>query len=666
MQLRAFAPVSGWVAPSLDSLPQDWRGMRVSLDTETRDPQLLDLGPGVRRDGYVVGISLAFQPIWGDPERSRCVYLPIRHEGGGNLDQGRVLEYLRDRGAEFDGDLVGANLGYDLDYLAERGILFPRAKFRDVQVAEPLLDELQFSYSLAAIAERNGVVGKEETLLEQAARHFCGHLKRGSKKWSPKSHLWSLPAKHVGPYAEADALSPLVILASQERRLRATDAADPRVQAGRARSLWSLWEMESELLPILVDMRRRGVRVDLGHLDVVEASCVRETAAACSALSTAVGVRIEPSDVNKPAFMGPIIEKVVGALPRTARGQVELQKKKLQALHHPTVDLYLRARKFDKLRTSFVASVRAHAIGDRVHCTFNQLKRGDDGGGDDSVGTISGRLSSTDFNIQQMPIQDDLIGPLWRRLFLPDEGAEWACLDLSQQEARWLVHFAAESRCDGAEAARARLRADPETDFYELLRDQIGWTGDEGRQKAKTIYLGLAYGMQGRKLSRQLGVETKWIKTRAGRLVEVAGDAAQAVLDRFFSGAPFLRQLPERASSRAEESGFVRTVLGRVCRFPRRRDGGPGYDDLHKATNRIVQGSSADQTKMAMVLAAREGIKMQIQVHDELDLSVGSRNEAIRLAEIMLSAVPCTVPHLVRPEIGPSWGETERFATLSR
>lgn len=658
LQLRAFAPVSGWRPPALSALPT-WRGAyRVSIDTETRDPQLLDLGPGFRRGAYVVGVSFAVQRTPDeDLERVPAYYLPIRHEGGGNMDRAAVLEWLATQAAGFAGDLVGAKMDYDLDGLASSGVTFGHARCRDVQVLEPLLDELQYSYSLQSIAERNGLQGKDEALLDQAARHFCGMEPRRGKKWNPKAHIWRLPSHHVGPYAEVDARRPLEILRGQERRIRATDSADERVQSGSAKSLWSLWELECELLPILVAMRRRGVRVDLPHLDVVEARCVREEHAATAAFSTAVARRLEPSDLNKEAIVGPLIESVVGRMGRTKTGKVELQNKKLKALNHPTVNLYLRARKFARLRTNNIAGIREAAIGDRVHCTFNQVKRTTEEGSDDE-GTITGRLSVVDPPLQQQPVRDQDIGDLWRKAYLADEGAEWICCDYSAQEPRWLIHFAAESKLSGAAEMRETFRANPDTKLYEVLRDRIGWKGDEGKERAKTIYLGNAYGMGGAKAARGLGLPTKWIEMRNGRWLEVAGDEAQRILDDFFRGVPFIPELNEKAAAVARKKGFVRTVLGRRLHFPRRMDGGPGYDFLHKAVNKIVQGSSADQTKKAMVDAAKAGIPLQLQVHDELDLS-GDRKTGKLLAEIMLAAVPCTVPHRVKPEAGPSWGELE-------
>lgn len=660
VQLRLFAPVTGWRPPELSSLPS-WRGAtRVSIDTETRDDSIGDdLGIGVRRGGYVVGISFS---IDRPGEARRGWYLPIRHEGGGNLDPEAVLAYLRDQAAatENAAEIVGANLPYDLDYLEEAGVRFRPRRFRDIQVLEPLLDELQFSYSLQAVAERNGLAGKDEALLDQAARHFCAGERRGNRKWNPKAHIWRLPSRHVGPYAEVDALRPLEILEAQERRLAATDSADARVASGRAASLRSLWDLESRLLPVLLGMRRRGVRVDLPHLDVVEARCLREEEDACAAFSTAVGRRLQPSDLAKSAVVGPLIESALGLkLGRTETNKHELKAPKLRALHHPAVDLYLRARRFSKLRTTYVQQLRDHQVRGRVHCTFNQVKRAKDDASDDDEGTISGRVSATDPSLQNQPVRDPAIGAIWRKAYLADEGAEWACLDYSAQEPRWLIHFAAETRCTGAAEMRDAFRRDPATKLYEVLRDRIGWSGDEGKERTKTVYLGIAYGMGGPKLCRQLGKPTRWVETRSGRYIEVAGDEGQAVMDDFHRGAPFIRELNQETEKVAKRQGYVRTVLGRVCRFPRHRDGRPGYDWTHKATNRVVQGSSADQIKRAMVDADEAGIALQLQVHDELDLSVGDRRTSIQLAEIMLNAVPCSVPHLVKPEHGRSWGEVE-------
>ena len=188
--LPPYTPDSGWLPPELSSLPSWKDAKRVGYDLETRDPQLKQMGIGVRRDGYVVGIAFAI-------EDGPSAYLPIAHEGGGNLDPKKVWAYISEQAKKFKGELVGANLGYDLDYTAENGVIFDNVKyFRDVQVAEPLIDDLQFSYALDNIATRRGIPGKSEDMLRRAAKAYGG--------LDPKADMWRLPSRFVGEYGEQD------------------------------------------------------------------------------------------------------------------------------------------------------------------------------------------------------------------------------------------------------------------------------------------------------------------------------------------------------------------------------------------------------------------------------------------------------------------------------
>jgi DNA polymerase I-like protein with 3'-5' exonuclease and polymerase domains len=208
-------------------LPRWSEAKRIAIDLETRDPQLTTLGPGALRDGYVVGVAVGI-------EDGETFYLPVAHEGGGNLDPRHVWAYLRENAAEFTGDVVGANLQYDLSYLLEHGVEFPRIRyFRDVQVAEPLLDELQLSYSLEEIARRRGLPGKAEDELRLAVSALG--LSHGQVK-EVKKNLWRLPARYVGAYAEQDVRLPLQLIRRQEREIDDQD-------------LWNIYNIESRLLP---------------------------------------------------------------------------------------------------------------------------------------------------------------------------------------------------------------------------------------------------------------------------------------------------------------------------------------------------------------------------------------------------------------------------------
>lgn len=623
-----FPPDSTWTLPRLADLPSWAAAKRVAIDVETRDPHLKELGPGVRRDGYLVGVSFAI-------EDGPAYYLPFAHANGDNLDRDAVLAYLRDQALSFRGDLVGANLPYDLDYLLEAGIAFEPRFFRDVQVAEPLLDELQDSYSLQAIAERYDLPGKDEGLLRAAAESYG---------FDPKKDLWRLPAEYVGPYAERDVRLPLDLLRRQERRID-------------EEGLWPIYDLESALLPVLVRMRRRGVRVSEERLDRVGEWCYEREESLLTKVQDLTGVRVEVGDVWKAEAVARVLVHLGVSVPRTPKtDKPSVTAELLDSVEHDAARALAECRRVNKIRTTFVASIREHATNGRVHATFNQLRNRSEEGrrdGDEAErGARFGRLSSSDPNLQQQPGRDPELGPLLRSCYLPDEGATWACLDYSQQEPRWLTHYASLVGCPGAREAAEQYRADPSLDIYKFIVEACGIE----RGAAKTILLGKMYGMGGAKLCHQLGLPTRWIEGRhKPGLVEVAGDEGQALITRFDDRFPYARALAMRCEGKATNTGVIKTVLGRRCHFPR-KDGG-GYDWTHKALNRLIQGSSADQMKKALVDADAAGYPIQLQVHDELDLSFTVRRSLDELAEIMRDAVPATVPFRVDIETGPSWGE---------
>ena len=648
-----------WQPPQVSSLPS-WAGARrVAIDIETNDPDLKKTGIGVRRKGRMIGISFAVEyKDQLNPAKAPCYYLPFGHEGGDNLDEKVVLEYVRDQAKDFDGDMITANGSYDYDYMAEAKIVFPRVRFfRDIQIAEPLLDENQFTYAMNAVLTRNGFEGKNESHLDMAAAMF---------NINAKSEMWKLPARHVGAYAEGDAAKLLPLIQKQENRIRALDDANP----GGAR-LWDLYNLESRLMPVLIRMRRRGVAIDFDHLTLVEAKTFQEEEASLDEVTRLSGVKVTTADINRPTVVGKALEATLGVkLPRTATGKMSIAKEVLEGLgDHPVVEHFLRARRFNKLRTTFVESIRNHSVKGRIHCTFHQLRRQKDDGG--SAGTITGRLSSGDPNLQQQPARDPEIGALWRAIYVPDNGGRWACLDYSQQEPRWLVHFAELSNCIGAREAAEMYRNDPTTDNHDMMTKLIygqsawdGWDAKErkfNRGNAKTIYLGLCYAMGGGKLCRSLGLPTKWVPKRNGDLYEAAGDEGQALLDIFDKKVPFIKELARRAENRAKGRGWIKTALGRHLHFPLKKDGSGGFDWTHKALNKLIQGSAADQTKMAMVLADDAGLDIQLQVHDEINMTIHSDDQAFQLEEIMRTAVKCNVPSKVDIEVGPNWGQIKEL-----
>lgn len=672
LQMSFFEPVADWKPTPVSSLPS-WKGAkRIAIDTETRDDYLEELGPGFRRGAYVVGWSFAIE---GGPS----FYLPYRHELGDNLPEQEVLRYLRDNAKHYDGEYVGANLSYELDSAYSDNILFHNdAKFRDIQIAEPLIDELQISYSLANIGERHGVSAKDERILAEAARAY-GLSKKGG--------LWRLPARFVGDYATRDVTSPLEIYEKQRKILDKED-------------LWKVFNLETDLVPVLGRMKQRGIRIDFDKLDQIERWALAEEANALDFIRRETGVRIGVGEVWKAVALAPALEAVGVRLGRTSTGAPQIDKFLLDGLKHPVATAILKARKVNKLRTTFAASLRKYETNGRIHCSFKQIAISDEDGA--QKGVRYGRLSCVDPNMQQQPSKDrdpEIAGE-WRKNFLPEEGQLYAAPDYSQVEPRWTTHFAAEMDLPRAREAARRYTENPDTDNHDMMTRLIygdqtveQWLKENyaiykvNRGSSKNIFLGVCYGEGGPKLCRTLGYPTRWAlflgrgqetqffetmheayqaRSRVegySRVQEVAGAQGQEILDRFDAEVPYVRALAKRASEQASVRGWVRTIMGRKLHFPV-KEGGRDYDWIHKALNRVIQGSSADQTKLAMVELDRAGFYLQLQVHDEMGLSVEHREQAEEAGKIMSE---CIIPHLrhlwvpfkVDVEVGPSWGEVK-------
>lgn len=668
-RLESMGIRSDWRPPAMDSLPS-WEGAkRIGIDTETKDEQLRRLGCGVRRGAYMVGISFAIED---GPKH----YLPYRHQGGDNLEQWAVEGYIKENAKKFKGDLCGANLGYDLDHLWAADIKFPLVhRYKDVQVADPLINELHDFYSLEAIAQRWGFEGKKETLLRQAA-----------EAWGldAKKDIWRLPARYVGPYATEDASLPLDILRKQERRIVQDE-------------LERVYDLECRILPVLVRMRQRGVRIDLDRLDVVERWLIEQEREALERIRRETGVRIPLGDVNAASSLAPALRAAGLPLGTTAKGKDSVQNAMLEGLNHPVAHDMVLARKVNKARTTFVASIKKHLIGDRIHCTFNQLRKTEDQQDDDTEsGAKYGRLSCSLPNLQQQlggnANQPGFpLGCIWRSIFVADRDMIWASCDLKQQEPKWSFDFSARIKLRSKETGQLEhlkgaletcqmLRDHPEMDTYEPLVKQTG----QPRKKCKILWLARAYGQGDGTLCAALGLPTRLKAWKVGSrekaffvtnadeeaearkrgciLYQGAGAEGQVIIDAFDTELPFLKKAGRLAQERANDRGYVTDYIGRRCHFP--EDGHGGWYWTEKAFNRVIQGSGASQTKEIVVAADEAGWPLQLQVHDEITASLESRAKALELGELMKGVVPMLVPTTVDVETGYSWGESMKIEVI--
>lgn len=644
-------PETGWVAPR--ELPNLRAARVLSIDTETWDPNLLTHGPGwARNDGHMVGMSVC-------TEDGHAWYLPMRHtvQGEHNLDPEAVLRWARDMLGDARQPKIGANLLYDVGWLRQEGVNVAGDLY-DVQFAEALLNESART-SLDSLAQKYLGLHKETEELYQWCSLYYGEQPTERQR----KNIHRAPPCLVGPYAEADAVLPMGVIPHQTRLLR-------------EQGLYELFRMECQLIPLLVEMRFRGVRVDIAAAERVRDTLAADALLLQAQLRDMVGfdVNVNAADSLAKAFdaLGVSYNRTAPSA-RKPDGSPSFTKEFLEQLEHPVGDLVRGIRGKDKLRTVFIESyVLNNHVNGRVHCQFHPL-RGDDGG------TRSGRFSSSDPNLQNIPSRDPILAPLVRGIFIPEEGCLWTRQDYSQIEYRGLVHYAVGP---GADEARARYHSDPKTDYHEFTLDLVApvarWDVTTAAQRKhhrkplKNINFGLVYGMGEPKLARSLGLDK-----RQGR----------DLFDGYHAALPFVRATMEATAEEAARLGYITTVLGRRSRFdlwePADRKRGaersPGlpYDlavreygmvqraYLHKALNRRLQGTAADVMKAAMLRAWQDGVfavigAPHVTVHDELGTSddgdPAKRGAWQHLDHILQTCIPLRVPITADTEVGPDWG----------
>jgi DNA polymerase I-like protein with 3'-5' exonuclease and polymerase domains len=628
LQMAMFASKNEWVPPL--ELPDITGAAKIAIDVETRDPNLKKNGPGwPTGDGEDVGYAIAVDG-WS-------TYIPIRHFGGGNLDEKIVNRWLK-KVFECPADKIMHNAQYDLGWIKQMGFTV-NGRIIDTMIIASLLDENRFSYSLNALAYDLLNKTKSEKGLNAAAQEFGV---------DPKAEMWKMPAMYVGPYAEADAELTLELWNYFSVKLTQED-------------LWGVANLELDLLPCLVDMTMRGVRVDVNRVERTRDSLLKREREVMKELKRVAGTGVE---IWAAQSLAKSFDNLGIHYPKTQKGAPSFTKLFLQEHSHPVAKLIVEARNLNKTSGTFINSIMKHCHADgRIHSHINQL-RSDDGG------TVSGRISMRNPNLQQIPARDPIFGPMIRSLFLPEEDEQWAAIDFSQQEPRILVHYAhvyGKTRGIPLEGASEFVQAyneKPETDFHSLVAEMASIP----RKQAKTINLGLIYGMGVNKMSDELDIEV---------------EEAKALVKQYHARVPFVKGLMSGVMNRLNDKtsgGSLRSLLGRKCRFDTWepdtfamnkalpfKEAVAAYGPTtrlkraftYKALNRLIQASAADMTKRSMVQLYQMGKLPLLQIHDELAMSVKNLEEAQEIAKVMENAVPLEVPNVCDIEMGPSWGEAE-------
>ncbi len=639
-------PQTEWIQPK--EYPDLRSYDEIAVDLETRDPDLKSKGSGaVTGNGDVVGIAVAtYNNKW---------YFPIAHKEGPNMDRKKTLKWFKDI-LECPATKIFHNAMYDVSWIRNLGLKI-NGLIVDTMIASSLLDENRFSYTLNTLSWHFLKEGKNEKLLTEAAK---------SRGLDAKADMWQLPAQEVGSYAEKDAELTFKLWQHVKKLMIEQDLQD-------------VFNLETDLFPCLVDMRFLGVRVDTQQTHDLRKKLIAQEQVLLQAVQKETNIDVQ---IWAARSIQKVFDKLKLSYERTAKsGEPSFTKNFLSNHEHPIIKKIAEARRINKVNTTFIDTILKHEHKGRIHAEINQI-RSDDGG------TVTGRFSYANPNLQQIPARDPDTGPLIRSLFIPEEGCKWGCFDYSQQEPRLVAHYALRYGLASVNPIADSYDSDPSTDFHKIVAEMA----EIPRSQAKVINLGLFYGMGKAKLQAELGV-SKF--------------KAEELFNKYHSKVPFVKQLMNEVMKAASNKGQIKTLLNRKCRFPKYepilrgsdwgkyvppedqtrmedlkemgpylkdeegelvkdKDGNPRKNYWHnnptrraftyKALNKLIQGSAADMTKKAMLDLYKEGILPHIQIHDELDISIVDDKHAQTIKDVMESAVDLKIPNKVDYESGPNWG----------
>jgi DNA polymerase I-like protein with 3'-5' exonuclease and polymerase domains len=620
-QINMTIPNSEWVTPS--EFPDLSHEDEIAIDLETRDENMKTLGTGwARRDGEIVGIAVAAGSFKG--------YYPVNHQGGGNLPRSKVFKWIQEV-LKTDAAKIMHNAQYDLGWIRSMGWEV-KGPIIDTMVTAALVDENRRSYSLNNLSiEMLGEMKSETELKEEAAQ-------RGL---DAKAELWKMPAMAVGFYAEQDAVLTLKLWHHLKTFVK-------------KEQLQTIWNTEMELLPILIKMREVGIRIDLDKAEILKKQFKTLESSLITEIKKLSGIAV---DIWAARSVAKAFDAVGIKYDLTEKSKApSFTTNWLTNNEHPLAKLIREAREVNKLHSTFIDSFLRFSHKGRIHAEINQLRS-------DTGGTVSGRLSYSNPNLQQIPARNKEYGKLIRGLFLPEEGCKWGSFDYSQQEPRLVVHYAAttDKKLGGLAGADVLIKAyrEDDADFHQVVADMANIP----RTQAKTINLGIFYGMGQAKLAKQLGITV---------------EEAKAILAEYNNKVPFVKQLANRVQKQASETGAVKTIGGRKCRFNLYEPKSYGlflaltekeyimeHGSLssarramtYKALNRLIQGSAADQVKIAMVNCYKAGHIPMLQIHDELCFNIESENDEKNIINVMENSVELEVPNKVDVSIGDNWGE---------
>ena len=567
-------------------------------------------------------------------------YVPIRHGGGGNLGDAEPIRevaiarpmpvhYFEVALAKAFSErnrlglkTVGHNIKFDAHFAANHGVMLGR-NINCTQINEALINEHLGAYSLSACCKRHGVTEKlGDELYAAMAGMFGGEPDRNQMK-----HFWRMPGddRLVMEYAMGDGVSTLELYRSQMGKINEED------QYGN--DLKMVHQLESDLIWTVFRMERIGIKIDVDRIQEVKEELARMEAEARKALPDGFNVR-------STAQVKDWLEKQgVTQFPRTEPtakfpdGQVSIRQGWLesQEIGKPIVAV----RKIQDLSSKFITPLEErHIFEGRVHATLYQLPS-------DDYGTIGGRFSCAEPNLQQLSSRDKVLGRLLRSVFIPDGDMEFIESDMSQAEPRLFSHFT------GSEMLLKGYNSKPFVDMHSVMSGRLGIE----RDLAKRVNMALLTG-------QSLG--------GFARHMEWPMDRAKPMYDAYFKEFPELKAFHADARKVYERRGYVKSMVGRKCRLD-----DPRYS--YRAVSRIIQSNNADILKWflraADMLCEAEGddVNILMTVHDSIALQAPRTERCRKIADEVVSMFErvqeppfnLRVPFVMETGRGNNWGEAK-------
>ena len=636
----------------------------VAIDIETYDPNLKTKGLGaIRNDGFICGIAVATD--------NDLAYFPLRHSDvfiDFKRDE-KIWDVLNEKIFQNENiTKVFHNAMYDVCWIRAVTGMMIKGRIVDTMIAASVIDENRFRYSLDALSKDYLNEEKYKYDLQQKTLEWSG----GTVK-DPMTNMHKLPASIVKEYAKQDVNLTLKLWKLFNKKL--DEVLYTKTEDNEQKTCRKIFELETKLFLCLVDMKFKGVRIDVAKAITFGRHLKKRRDQILKAIESLTTIRV---DIWAAASIKKLLDhlhiKDYKVTPKSKMPQ--LPKDYLRKHNNKCLRMIAKAREYDKAVNTFVNGLLEYVHDGRIHADINQIRS-------DSGGTVTGRFSMSNPNLQQIPAKG-YIGGKMRELFVPEDGCRWGSFDYSQQEPRIVVHYAIKLGLGGTESLKEEFDRD-DADFHQIVADMANIS----RKQAKTINLGLFYGMGKIKLQKELGLDQK---------------QAKELFNEYHNRVPFVRQLSQELITFAKENKLLFTLHDRFCRFDRWETTNkewnpeinrfnevplytkeqaqeafkaemlekfkenkidPNYMDYferyytpaftYKALNRLIQGSAADMTKKAMVDLHEKGIIPHIQIHDELCFSTTDHESKI-IKDTMEQTIPLEVKNKVDYEFGLNWG----------